>query len=80
MDVAVIAGVWDMPIEARWQLYHKWSSNHHEALISDLMALLASHDTHAAHLKVCIQHGLIDTANSAHITPELPCLRCNKMP
>ena len=53
LTASVVAGVWDMPLEERWQLYHKWSGSYHDALKAELMALLASHDVQSAELKVC---------------------------
>ena len=49
---SMTTGVWEMPLDERWQLYFKWSTAYHDALTCELMALLASHEDHAANLKV----------------------------
>ena len=46
------AGIWGMPVEARWELYHGWCREYHSALQAELTDLLKRHTELSARLAV----------------------------
>ena len=52
LDTHAVAGIWGMPVGARWELYHQWCREYHSALTAELTDLLKRHTELSARLAV----------------------------
>ncbi|KAK9802792.1 hypothetical protein WJX73_006176 [Symbiochloris irregularis] len=59
--------VWEMPMEERWRLYHRWSTLFHQNLTDELMDLLAEHERQSAMLKEAFGENNRDILKAAHV-------------